>query len=96
MSRVVSTGRSTGFLRNGANEMIDVLLADAMPVLRGVVLLLALCFAYLVPTVVALGCRHRQAATVAVLNILLGWTLIGWVVALAIAVSHNPRRLADD
>jgi len=43
---------------------------------------------YLAPTIVAIVRKHNEAQ-VAVLNILLGWTFVGWVVALVMAVGKN-------
>ena len=37
-------------------------------------------FVYLIPTI--LGRKKRKSAAIAVLNIYLGWTVIGWIVAL--------------
>lgn len=37
---------------------------------------------YFVPLVVASNRRHRQVLAIGVLNFFLGWTLIGWVIAL--------------
>jgi hypothetical protein len=52
-----------------------------------------LTFGYLLPTSVA-GIRRRwNLGAIFVLNLLLGWTLIGWGVALVWAVSsHEPTR----
>ena len=47
---------------------------------------------YFVPTIVAVN-RDHQVGPVAVINIFLGWSLIGWVVALAIAVSGDSAKL---
>lgn len=41
---------------------------------------------YLLPTAEAWLRRHPNTAAVAALNVLLGWTLIGWVVALVWAL----------
>ena len=41
--------------------------------------------AYFAPTIVAILVRARHLAVVIVLNVFLGWSLIGWVVALALA-----------
>jgi hypothetical protein len=43
------------------------------------ILLLAI---YMIPGIIALCRSHRQAVPILVLDLLLGWTLIGWVVAL--------------
>lgn len=45
---------------------------------------------YLIPTVVAFARGVPSPWSVAVINVLLGWTLIGWAVALALAV-RDPR-----
>lgn len=49
---------------------------------------------YFVPLMVAVRRDMQKVAGVAVLNILLGWTLIGWVIALVWAVSGERRRSA--
>jgi hypothetical protein len=41
---------------------------------------------YFVPLFIAILRKHKNIAGIAVLNIVLGWTLIGWVVALIWAV----------
>jgi hypothetical protein len=50
---------------------------------------------YLLPLLVG-WCRHvPDIGSLAVINILLGWTLVGWVVALALALrSVNPASPA--
>lgn len=40
---------------------------------------------YFVPTIVAVVRKVTNQGSVAVINLFLGWTLIGWVVALAMA-----------
>ncbi len=49
------------------------------------VLVLFLLALYFLPTVVALLRKAPDRGTVIVLNLFLGWTLVGWVSALAIA-----------
>ena len=41
---------------------------------------------YLLPTLIAYGRRTTNRASVAILNILLGWSVIGWVIALAMSL----------
>ena len=38
--------------------------------------------AYLLPSVIAFSRGHRNTLGVVILNILLGWTLLGWIAAL--------------
>jgi hypothetical protein len=59
---------------------------------RGVVLVLLALAAYMLPTIVAGSRHHPNTAPVLVLNLLLGWTLVGWAVALAWALTAIERR----
>jgi len=46
---------------------------------------------YLLPTIIAFTRRVPNAGSVAVINVLLGWSLIGWAVALSMAArSKQP------
>jgi hypothetical protein len=47
-------------------------------------LLIVLCL-YFLPALVAVTRKVRHQASVVVINLFLGWTFIGWVVALAMA-----------
>lgn len=50
--------------------------------------------AYFLPTIVAVARKVTNQGSVAVINFFLGWTLIGWVVALAMAC--RTSRLVRD
>jgi uncharacterized membrane protein len=56
-------------------------------VLDPLTLFMVLAVLYFIPTVVAFNRQHHQRNTITVINVFLGWTFIGWVVALAMAVS---------
>lgn len=47
----------------------------------GIMLVISVGF-YIIPTVVAAVRKHQNVAAIAALNLLLGWTLLGWVVAM--------------
>lgn len=51
-------------------------------------------FIYLAPWIVAGARGHSSVGGIAVINLFLGWTLIGWVVALAWACSDGKRGAA--
>lgn len=54
-------------------------------IINGGILLLISVLIYFVPTIIA-GIRgHRAYGSVAVVNLLFGWTFIGWGVALSMA-----------
>lgn len=50
------------------------------------VLVLVIIALYFVPTIVASSRKVTNTGSVFVINLLLGWSLIGWAVALAMAV----------
>jgi hypothetical protein len=46
---------------------------------------------YFVPTIVALLRMPKNYGAAIVIDVFLGWTFIGWVVALAMACSSRPQ-----
>jgi hypothetical protein len=61
--------------------------ADAGAVVLVVLLIVASLLLYFLPSIVG---RHKQNfAAILVLNLLLGWTLVGWVVAMVWAVARE-------
>jgi len=59
--------------------------------LLGIVALIALVIVYFYPTIVAYNRRHTNKEALFVLNLLLGWSIIGWAVALTWAVKKVER-----
>jgi hypothetical protein len=51
---------------------------------------LVIALLYFLPSLEALGKRKRNAAAIVALNLLLGWTLIGWIVALVWSLTNDP------
>ncbi len=58
-----------------------------MDVVFAVVLLCMAIYAYFLPTVVAYNRKQPNLTAIGVLNVFLGWTFVGWVVALVWAMS---------
>ena len=50
---------------------------------------------YFLPIIVASSRGHHQAFAIFMLNLLLGWTLLGWVAALIWSVSATSREVAE-
>ena len=48
--------------------------------------------AYSLPTVCAMTRRHKDTNAIAALNLMLGWTLVGWIVALVWSMTGNVER----
>lgn len=47
---------------------------------------------WLLPTIVAASRGMPNVGAVAVVDVLLSWTIIGWIVALAMACGAKPQR----
>jgi hypothetical protein len=49
-------------------------------------------FTYLLPFAVAVGRGRTNTPAIFILNLFLGWTLIGWIIALVWACAHDEVR----
>ena len=61
--------------------------------------LIVFCFCiYFLPAIVACRRNHRQAAAIILLDLFLGWSLIGWVAALVWAATSDvePKSNAGE
>lgn len=47
---------------------------------------------YLLPTLVAVSRKHGNTASICLTNLLLGWTVLGWIVALIWSVSSTQKQ----
>ena len=58
-------------------------------------LFMVLLAAYCIPTIVAVVGKHRNAGAIGLLNLFLGWSIIGWVVALIWSITNDPKATAE-
>ncbi|MBK1668889.1 hypothetical protein CKO28_12695 [Rhodovibrio sodomensis] len=49
---------------------------------------------YLLPLGVALYFKHRRTRAIALVNILAGWTVVGWFLAMLMAFAEQPAGRA--
>jgi Superinfection immunity protein len=49
---------------------------------------------YFLPSIVALARNKRDTTSIFILNLFLGWTAIGWVIALVWALKHDVPMTA--
>jgi hypothetical protein len=96
---VALTGGSNGAAAVAAKNVGEVVLAVAVPLL----IVAVVSGLYLLPAIVAWRRGVPNLGSIAVINVLLGWTLIGWTVALAMAARTTvvlpvalPARRNDD
>jgi len=54
--------------------------------------------AYVLPAIIARSRDHHNSGAILALNLLLGWTLVGWVAAFVWACTniHRPAASTDD
>lgn len=48
--------------------------------------------AYFIPSIVAALRHHRNSQAIQILNLLLGWTFVGWVIALVWASTADTKK----
>ncbi len=48
-------------------------------------------FIYFLPAVIAMLRGHHNAGAILLLNLFLGWTLLGWVIALVWSATNTAR-----
>ncbi len=53
---------------------------------------LAIVLVYLVPSIIAQRYQHPKQPAILMLNVALGWTIVGWVIALIWALNANPAH----
>lgn len=62
-------------------------MTDPGTVLVHLLVLVLVLLVYFIPSFVAVHRKHQQAAPIFLLNLCLGWTFLGWFVALMWSVS---------
>ncbi len=63
--------------------------------LSGIMLLMLFCLSigiYILPTIVAYNRKHNNRLAICILNILGGWFVVGWIVALVWACTDNTKK----
>ena len=60
----------------------------------GAIVVAIILLVYFIPAIVASKRGHPQSLAIFVLNLLMGWTAIGWVVAIVWACTAVPNKAA--
>jgi len=50
---------------------------------------------YFIPTIIALLRGHRQTVAIGALNLLLGWTVLGWVGSLVWSLTNSAAVVRE-
>lgn len=56
-----------------------------------VIISITIIFLYMLPSLVASGRSHANASAIVVLNLFLGWTVLGWIGALVWSMTNNVK-----
>jgi ABC-type transport system involved in cytochrome c biogenesis permease component len=62
------------------------------PLARSLAVVFISGLAYVVPTILAWYRSHHNTLAIGALNLLLGWTVIGWIGALIWALTSRPEK----
>jgi hypothetical protein len=73
-----------------------LVLASSHPVVKLIIIIVGIIVAllYFVPTGVALARKHHWIVRIALVNVLFGWTIIGWVIAFHMASTSRTKTNA--
>jgi hypothetical protein len=75
-------------LINQIKEMMDTVFFQ---IVLGVLVLCAAVYLYFVPFAIAYARRHKYTKTVFLLNLLFGWTGLGWIVLVVWAFAGQKK-----
>lgn len=77
------------FLRPSASDVATGI-GSYLSGIAGIISIIVGLFVYFIPTII--GLRKRNAAAIFMLNLFLGWTFVGWVVALVWAFTVDSEQ----
>jgi hypothetical protein len=83
--------------RGAFDDLVPGLTTDvAVGFAMGFAIGAALLAIFFLPALIARARRHNNAVPILLVNIFLGWTFLGWVVALVWATTNNVKRSSAD
>ena len=68
---------------------------EAEPTTGDMVFALSVIVVYFIPLIIGFVRKHHQRFAILALNLLLGWTGIGWIVALIWSLTAKPPSVAS-
>ena len=71
-------------------QIITDLISTATDYAQNYLIIFAIC--YLLPTLIGFVRRHNSYIAIGILNLLLGWTIIGWIIALIWSFTGSVKQ----
>ena len=62
---------------------------------KGMVMLVVLALLYLLPSMLAWKRQSRRRWKITAINVLLGWTVIGWIVSMVLTYAYEPPTAGE-
>lgn len=62
-----------------------------MRAIQGLILLIVIGALYFLPYIVAKKRKHQNAEAIGILNLLAGWTAIGWIIAIVWSATNSKK-----
>ena len=47
---------------------------------------------YLLPSIIAIKKKHKDLIKILIINIFLGWTIVGWIISLVLAINMQNKE----
>lgn len=57
-----------------------------------IVIVLVFIVLYLFPSVIAIKKKHKDLIKILIINIFLGWTIVGWIISLVLAINMQNKE----
>lgn len=70
-------------------ETISKIFTDIFGVIVVISLVVIVIALYLIPGIIAYNKQKKNATAIFILNLLLGWTFLGWIIALIWALTND-------
>jgi hypothetical protein len=56
------------------------------------IIIIGLAVVFFWPTIMAVGANHDNTGWICVLNIVLGWTILGWILVIVLVILTKPKK----
>jgi len=76
-------------------DLMNLHATEVIPALVAVVLLIGMIAMYFLPWLVARSRQHHNRTAIGVMNLLLGWTFLGWIAALVWAFAKPASQASS-